>query len=163
MLEYVWGGESNPDMNRAIGEFVAYKTWGDLNSLFPVYSTLGVFKDRTLIAGVVYHDYSPEHGTIDYSGATDDPSWLKGATLHHMFAYPFERLGCQMVITVNSANNKRLHRQLRRLDHKAHYIRRLWGRDEDAIHWTFTKEAWEANAIIARSRRYALEKEHVST
>lgn len=116
---------------------------------------MGVLRNGTPIAGVIYHDYKPDCGTIQYSGAATSPEWLKGPTLHEMFGYMFDDLGCQMVLTGNSAENTRLHRILRRLGHKNHIIERGWGRDDDLYLWTLTREHWVENDVMQRSRKWA--------
>lgn len=109
------------------------------------------------IAGVVFHDYKPDAGTVQYSGAAIDSRWLQGPTLHEMFGYMFEQLGCQMVITGNAANNTGLHSILERLDHNKHIIERGWGRGMDLYLWTLTREQWAANKYMKRSKQRAQE------
>jgi RimJ/RimL family protein N-acetyltransferase len=104
-------------------------------------------------AGIVFHDYKPECGTIQYSGAALDRRWLVGPALHLIFGHMFDRLGCQMVMTGNSEENAGLHSILRRLDHKCHRIERAWGPTTALMLWTLTREQWLANPIMQRSKK----------
>ena len=118
-------------------------------------------KNGVPVAGVVYHDWKPDVGTIQYSGAATDRSWLQGPSLHQMFSYMFDDLDCQMVLTGNASTNTGLHRILERLDHNKHVIERGWGRDADLYLWTLTREQWVSNRIMNRSRKWAKEQAHV--
>lgn len=161
MIEYVWAGRNNPQDHDAICKWVSLHSFGHTENLWPDSSSYGVLKNGVPVAGVVYHDWKPAAETVQYSGAATDSSWLKGPSLHQMFSYMFDDLGCQMVLTGNAADNTGLHRLLRRTDHKLHIIERGWGRDHDLYLWTLTREQWEANDIMSRSRQWAKEKANV--
>lgn len=101
-----------------------------------------------IVGGFVYHNYDPGSGVIEFSGASVDPRWLNRTTLRAFFGYPFNQLGCQMVVTRNSATNTHLHRQLRQLSFMAYPVPRLFGRDEDAVIWTLTREGWSDSRFM---------------
>ena len=136
-------------------------SFGHPNNVWPDGSSYGVLKDGVPIGGVVYHDYKPQAGTIQYSGAATSRKWLAGPSLHYMFSRMFDELGCQMVLTGNSAENTGLHKQLARLGHKKHVIERGWCRDTDLFLWTLTKEQWLENDLMKYSRKRAKEVENV--
>ncbi|QLB38228.1 head assembly protein [Sulfitobacter phage phiGT1] len=161
MIQRVWGGANNPDVHSAISQWVSLHSFGHRDNVWPDSSSYGVMRDGVPIAGVIYHDYKPSAGTVQYSGAATDRSWLKGPSLHLMFSYMFDDLGCQMVLTGNSSENTGLHRLLEVLDHKKHVIERGWGRDEDLYLWTLTKENWLANGLMVRSKKWHKESENV--
>lgn len=102
-------------------------------------------KAKRLIGGIYYHDYDPEAGVIEMSAAAIDKRWLTRKTLYGLFAYPFIGLGCQLVAARHSANDTALARVFRAYGFHQVVIPRLFGRDEDAIISTLTKEAWLAN------------------
>lgn len=158
MIKYVWGDSNAPDVHDAISRWVSKHSFGHADNIWPDGSSYGVLRDGKPIAGVVYHDYKAAAGTIQYSGASVDRAWLKGPSLHYMFSHMFENIGCQMVITGNSEKNTGLHSLLRRTDHELHIIKRGWDRDTALYLWTLTREQWEANPIMRRSRAWA-EKE----
>lgn len=119
-------------------------------------SAIGVLDaDNRLVGGMVYHDWDPGAGVIEFSGAAVSPRWLTRPVLHRLFSYPFDELGCQLVATRNSARNTRLHRQLKAYGFERFDIPRLFGRDEDAVVWTLTVEGWRANRF---NRRDAVEQ-----
>lgn len=160
-IQYVWGGSNNPDVHDAISRWVSFHSFGHESNVWPDGSSYGIVKNDKLISGVVYHDYKRGPGTIQYSGAAIDRSWLRGPSLHYMFSYMFDDLGCQMVLTGNAANNTGLHRLLERTDHKKHIIERGWGREMDLYLWTLTREQWVKNDVMNRSRKWAEEKMNV--
>ena len=160
-IQYVWGSSANPDVNSAINKWVSQHSFGHPNNVWADSSSYGVIKNGVPIAGVVYHDWKRDAGTIQYSGAATDSSWLKGPSLHQMFGYMFDELKCQMVLTGNSSDNKGLHRLLERIDHNKHIIERGWGRNTDLYLWTLTREQWAKNDLMRRSRKWAKENENV--
>lgn len=146
MIHTLWGSDDNSEVNDALAVWCA----GQIGLPRPFerpYTTMGVFNDTALIAVVVYNNFNPEAGVIEFHGAGISPRWLARPVLKEMFAYPFEQIGCQNVVTRNSANNKRLHRQLKAYGFKHVTIPRLRGRDEaECIFW-LTEEAWRANGF----------------
>lgn len=67
-------------------------------------STIGVVRGGRLIAGVVYHDYQEDHGTIQLSMAADSPLWARRETIAGLLKYPFEQLGVFKVWTATPAD-----------------------------------------------------------
>jgi len=112
-----------------------------------------------LVAGWIWHNYSPEAQVIEFSGAADTPRWMTRNILHEIFAYAFDIIGCQMVATRNSGANVRLHRQLRAYGFDRHDIPRLFGRDEDGVVWTLTDDRWRQSRF---EKRVSCEQENAA-
>lgn len=145
-MQIVWGGEANQPVNEAMAAWCAHHI-GLQRGFDSPYTTMGVFDGETLIAAIVYNNYQPDAGVIEFHGAGISPRWLTKPVLAAMFSYPFEQIGCQMVVTRNSATNKRLHRQLKAYGFKHVTIPRLRGREEaESIFW-LTDDAWRANGF----------------
>lgn len=128
---------------------LGYKTCWDY------YRTLGVFDGSALKAVMVYHNHYPDEGVIEISGAAVDRRWLTRPVLFEMFSYPFDRLGCQLVVMRVSQNNqlangRGLHRMLRSYGFKEYRIERLRGRNEDEIIFTLADDVWRANGYHKR-------------
>ena len=98
-----------------------------------------------LLAGWVWHGWDPSAETMEFSGASLTPHWMTQEILHKLFAYAFDEVGCQMVLTRNSEGNKRLHRQLSRYGFTRWDVPRLFGRAENGVFWTLTDDDWRAN------------------
>ncbi len=113
---------------------------------------IGVLGEQGLIAGVVYHNWAPEAGVIEMSCAATDARWLNKRILHTIFAYPFEEVRCQMVVTRVSENNKRMVRIFRAMGFDEHLIPRLRGRGENEFIFTLTDDAWQSLPIFKRCR-----------
>ncbi|MGU3496097.1 N-acetyltransferase [Xanthobacteraceae bacterium A53D] len=146
MIHTLWAGSSNADLNDALAGWCATHI-GLPRPFEGPYVTMGVFNGDVLIAAVVFNNWNPEAGVIEFHGAGTSPRWLARQVLREMFAYPFKTLGCQMVVTRNSARNTRLHRQLSSYGFQRFLIPRLRGRDEDEIVWTLTDDGWLANGF----------------
>jgi len=95
------------------------------------------------VAGVVYHNWNPESGTIELSAASTRRDWLNKNNLLTVFGYPFDQLGCQLCIARISENNDRARRIWRALGASEFVIPRLRGRDEAEAIYTLTREAWD--------------------
>jgi len=145
-MQIVWGGASDPLVNKGIEEFVSLSIPGCERGFSPC-TSMGVIRDGILIAGIVYHNWSPETGVIEISGAATDSRWLNRHTLHAMFEYPFDQLGCQMVVARHSEHNKRLRRMWRAVGATEFVIPRLKGRDEAMVVSTFTDDAWREGRV----------------
>lgn len=127
---------------QAVSAFVSRIVWGAPRG-FGACQTIGVLDAKgRLVGGMVYHNWHPEAQVIEMSGASTTPKWLTRAVLHEIFAYPFERLGCQLAVMRVSERDTRLHRTLTRLGFDAHPIPRLRGRDEGEIVFTLTDDEW---------------------
>jgi RimJ/RimL family protein N-acetyltransferase len=114
--------------------------------------TVGVLdKNNELIAGFVYHHYSPENGTIELGiVALPGFKWLTRTTLLVMMDYPFNHLRCQAIIIYARLSNKRILRQLAVLGFMFTPVPRLYGRDADGVICLLTDDAWRANKFSKR-------------
>ena len=74
---------------------------------FGLCTALGVVSGERLIAGIVYHDYQPQHGTIQLSIAAISPMWAKKENIKELLKYPFEQLECYKVWTAIAADNEK--------------------------------------------------------
>ena len=108
-------------------------------------------EDGTLEAGAVYHNYNPDTQVIEITAASIHRRWGTLERLRVIFGYPFEQLGCQMVVARTSENNKGPLRIWKALGADFHRIPRLFGRYEAAIITTLTVEQWrEGRFALAR-------------
>lgn len=116
--------------------------------------SIGVIdKDGYLVAGWAWHGWNPHAGTIEFSGASTTPRWMTRSILNRLFAYAFDEIGCQMVVTRNSVTNTRLHRQLDDFGFTRFDVPRLFGRDEDGVFWTLTDTAWKQSKYYEQAPR----------
>ena len=61
---------------------------------FGACTAIGVIDDDLkLVAGWVYHNWHPEAGVIEISGASVNRRWLTRHVLRALFAYPFGKGG----------------------------------------------------------------------
>ena len=146
MITTRWAGAAEPEANRVMGEWCAARI--GLPRPFPEpYTTMGVFDGSSLHGVILFNNYQPEAGVIEFHGAALSPRWLTRPVLREMFGYIFETVGCQMAVTRNSERNRRLHRVLKAYGFIDYPIPRLRGRDEGEIVWTLTDDAWRQNGF----------------
>jgi len=115
-------------------------------------TALGYVEDGELVGGTVFHNWEPEAGVIELSTAATTPRWLTPTVLHAIFAYPFEHLGCQMVVLRVAERNARMRRIAERFGFDAYPIPRLRGRDEADIIYTLTDDQWRSTRFEKRLR-----------
>lgn len=138
-------------LNDNLGQWAALRVFENGGSFGPPFSTMGVFEDEALVAVVVYHNYSREHGVIEISAAADTPRWLTRGVLLQLFKFPFEALGCQLVIMRVDPENKRLRRILTAYGFDHLTIPRMRGRDKDETLYMLTDDQWRANGFHERT------------
>lgn len=99
-------------------------------------------KEGKLVASIVYHNYSPEYGTIEMSAASTQRKWLTKARLSVIFGYPFDQIKCRMVIARHSEFNTRARRIWRSLGCDEYVIPALRSPSEAEVIATLTAEQW---------------------
>ena len=146
MLDYVYG------YDQIVAHFVAgliphcRRGFGDHAKAIGVIDSEG-----RLIAGIVYHNWDPDSGIIEISGAAlPGRYWLTRETLKRMFQYPFHQVGCQMVVQRTPSDDESLLYVLARYGYSFVTVERLFGRNRDGVICTLTKEAWAANKFNKR-------------
>jgi RimJ/RimL family protein N-acetyltransferase len=142
MIEWAFAEGVN---RRRLAHWVADVIWPGKNREFGNCQGMAVIEDGELIAGIIYHNYAPDEGVIEISGAGTSKRWLTRQTLRRMFAYPFEECDCQSVVMRVSDHDKALHRMLKAYGFKKYRIPRLRGRDEAENVFVLTEEAWKSN------------------
>ena len=146
--------------DEAVEKFIAQRVPGCPDG-FGASRSIGVIdRHGYLVAGWAYHGWNPHTGTIEFSGAATTSRWMTRAILNKLFAYAFDEVGCQMVVTRNSATNTRLHRQLKAYGFTRFDVPRLFGRDEDGVFWTMTDSDWKQSRYYEaedKVRRYGIE------
>ncbi|MBK5571276.1 GNAT family protein [Ensifer sp. SSB1] len=148
-MTLVWGGESAPEINRAVASFVASHIPGCERG-WENFTTLGLVDGDRLAAGVVFHNYNPEAGVIELSAASTSRRWLTRPMLNGMFGYPFDQIGCQMVVLRVSERNAVMIEIAERFGFTSHRIPRLRGREEAEILFTLTDDEWRAHPVNRR-------------
>lgn len=112
-------------------------------------------QDGKLIAGMVYHNWDPEAGVLEMSGAAlPGKQWLTRETIKRMYQYPFLQCGCQMIFMRVEAADERLLRQLAALNYSFIKIPRLGGRDRDIVLCLLTVENWATNKFCRRLKHH---------
>lgn len=159
-MQIFWGTSEQPEVNRGIAQFVASHIKGCERGFSEPYKTMGMIIGDRLIGGVVFHDWQPEAGIIELSGASTDRRWIPRSALWPMFSYVFDQVGCQAAMMRVSATNQMengrgLHRFLKAYGFIEHRIPRLYGRDEDGSVFVLYDDLWRANAFHRENKRTA--------
>lgn len=132
------------ELNAAVGEFVSDVIYGE-GGHFTNFASLGVFDNGQMIAGVLYHHFSPRDGVMEMSAGAIDKRWLTRPVLRAMFAVPFDLFGCQLVVLRVSEHNKPMLRIAKAYGFSEYVIPRLRGRGEAEHILTLSDDDWRAN------------------
>jgi RimJ/RimL family protein N-acetyltransferase len=146
-MNIVWSGFRSPERNEVVGGFVASLIGFERG--FEKFATMGVFDGNKLIAGSVYHNWQPEAGVVEISSASISRRWLTKPVIKAMFSFPFDKLGCQLVVLRVSERNEVMCGIAERFGFQAYPIPRLRGRDEGEIIFTLTVEQWRGHRVHA--------------
>lgn len=134
-----------PQVNEAVGDFVSDLIWGDTNR-FKKYCSLAVASESQLLAGVIYHNFQPDCGTIEVSCAARSPRWMTRDVIRAGISMPFDNLGCQTIFARHSEDNKNARHIWQSLGATEYVIPRLRGRHEPPeVIAVLTEEAWAAS------------------
>lgn len=118
-------------------------------------TTIGIVEGNMLIAGLVYHEFNPDAGTIEISGAAvPGHYWLTRETLKRMYQYPFLGCRCQMVVQRVPAEDERQLRMMAVFGYSFIRIPRALGRDRDGVLCLLTYEDWCGNKFNKRFRHH---------
>lgn len=104
--------------------------------------------DGNLVAGVVYHNWSPESGVIEVSAASTQRRWTTRSIVREIFSYPFRELKCRLVVGRMSENNARSRRIWRSLGAVEYIIPELRAPQEAEVISVLTAEAWNASKFM---------------
>ena len=130
-----------------LSRLVADRIWPGQGRDFGKCTCIAVMIKGELAAGLVYHNYDPDAGVIEISGASWRKGWLTKSVLRAMYGYPFRDCRCQAVVQRVSDADKAQHRMLKAFGAEHYRIPRLRGRDEAENIFVTTIEAWEANGF----------------
>ena len=139
-----FGPRSSPLENEMVGSFVSNVVFGNPDQLSH-FCTMGVFAEKKLVAGTVYHNWHRDEGVIELTSGSTTRHWLTKPVIRSMFRLPFDLLACQMVVLRVSANNKAMVRIAKSFGFEGVLIPRLRGRDEDEWIFTYTDDAWRSS------------------
>ena len=150
MLGYVYGHDR--EVAQAVAQLIPHCRRG----FGPNVMAIGIVDEQgALIAGIVYHNFDPDAGIIEISGAAlPGKNWLTRETLKRMYRYPFFVCGCQMVVQRTPADSKGLLYVLAKFGYEFSLVPRLFGRERDGMVCTLTREAWEANKFCQRFKHH---------
>lgn len=137
-----------PDWNITAGDWASVRIFGKPGE-FEKFATLTVLRDGIVCAVVVLHNWQPEAGTIELSGAGAG-YWQTRRVLREIMSTCFVTMGCQMVIMRNSARDEDTVSNSRRLGFTGILMPRMRGRDEDEWLFTLTDDQWRTSRLYNR-------------
>jgi RimJ/RimL family protein N-acetyltransferase len=106
---------------------------------------LAVAHQSTLVAGVVYHDYRPQHGDCQMTIASTSPRWAGRETIAYLLQYPFIELDCRRVSSTVRSDNLRALQMNVRLGFCVEGVRReFFAPGVDCIEFGMMREEWAA-------------------
>ena len=101
---------------------------------------------KTIVAGVMFHNWQPASGVVQISAASDSKRWLTRPTLKAMFGYAFDTMGAQAVVACMDAGRP-LIRIFEAYGFKRYEIPRLRGRNKAEAVLVLGDDEWKANGF----------------
>lgn len=145
MTRFTWAFAKPGQETEWLSRMVADRIWPERARDFGNCQCIAVMDGDQLAAGLVYHNFDPEAGVVEISGASWIKGWLTRDVLRIMYAYPFIDCGCQAVVQRVSDADTAQHRMLKAYGAERYRIPRLRGREEAENVFVTTLEAWEGN------------------
>lgn len=102
--------------------------------------TAAVIRDSEVIAGFVFHNWSPENGVIEVSAGAIDPRWANRSNLKELFGYVFSV--AQTCVARIHEDNERARRLWRSFGAQEFILPRLRGREASEAVLLLTDDAW---------------------
>lgn len=102
--------------------------------------TAAVVRDGEVIAGVVFHNWSPESEVIEVSAGATSPRWATRETLQGLFGYVFSV--AQTCVARIHEDNERARRLWRSFGAQEYLLPRLRGRKSSEAVLLLTDDAW---------------------
>jgi RimJ/RimL family protein N-acetyltransferase len=112
---------------------------------------MGVEHKGATVAGFVFHNYDPDAGVIEVSGASDHPRWATKTVVREAMDYVFRVAGCQMLYARQHIDNIAARRGWLHLGATEHIIPRLFGRGTTGTLLFLTAEQWASSSIAKAS------------
>ena len=136
---------------KLLSRWVADHIWPGQSRDFGNCQGMAVIEDDTLIAGMIFHNWEPQAGIIEISGAGTSKRWLTRETLKTMFSYPFKECGCQAVVMRCDPEDTALDRMLKAYGFQLFILPRLRGREKDEHVFVLYDDAWRENKFNRRN------------
>ncbi len=116
---------------------------------FGACTAIGVIdQSGKLVAGAVYHNWEPKAGVIEMSSAAITKRWMTRPVLRAIFGYPFDQLGCQLIVFRVAPTDRPLRRIFRALGCNEYVIPRLRGRDKATVLFTLADDVWKSGKFM---------------
>ncbi|MEM6602516.1 MAG: hypothetical protein AAF621_00545 [Pseudomonadota bacterium] len=141
------------DQQQFIIDFTSCGIWGlhSKNTFEDNAVAMAVVNDRKgIIAGVIFHNYNPDAGTIEFSCYAAEKKWLSRKILNQILHYPFDELGLRIVFANFSEKQKHIKHMAERLGATTHILPDLWGVDEAKIVAILKAEDWKKSEIYVK-------------
>lgn len=105
--------------------------------------------DQTgIVAGFVWHDFNPDHGTIEVSGYSTRRDWCSKPILRELFGYPFDQLGLRLVCARHAADNRPVRRIWKALGATEVILPQLRGDHADEAVALLHRDAWRNSKFM---------------
>jgi len=135
------------DHHAHVVDFVERGIWG-VPGKFAECASIGFADETGLVAGLIYHNYEPEHGTIELSSFSLHRRWTTKEFIRMIFEYPFDQLGVRACVARHSEKNTRAVRIWDAFGAEHTRIPHLRGENEAEMVAVLTRSAWQNSKFM---------------
>ena len=137
--------DQDGDLYAEIIRFIGTRVWGE-DALAPGGTAAGIFRNQAMVAGVAFHNWQPDFGTVELSCAGSG-NWLTRGILSEVMGYAYGALKAQAVIMTMAHDNMAARSLCSKMGSKEYIIPRLMGRDKSMVIGVITSESWNATGL----------------
>lgn len=140
--------EFEPVYGDEVQRFVENGLWQSERTLGENVACIGFRKSGTVVAGFVFHDWSPEHRTIEVSVFATTPQWCTRGRLDFILSYPFDTVGVHTLAIRTSAKNRKVRRFWQAMGAWERVLPQMWKGQEDMVVSGLTAEQWRSDSFL---------------
>ncbi len=103
-----------------------------------------------LVAGVMFHDYMPDHRTIQLSAYSNNKRWLNRSNLQVIFGYVFDGCSLRLACAQCSEKNVQARKLWASLGANEYELPDMWGDGVSMIVHTLSRKQWQNSKFAVK-------------
>lgn len=139
-LDIVHADGSKPQLNQVFCDFAIAILGKNID--FAPCSTIGVLRDGVVKGVIVFHDWRPEYGTVEITGAGVNPSWCSKRVVKEIYRVCFTSLNANQIVARCDAANLTTTRIFKALGFNVVALPNMRGPDRDELFFYITRNEW---------------------
>lgn len=136
----LWAQPRDP-LYAPLVRFITERIWGAGQRVSDG-TVMAVENGGKIIGACLFHNWQPQEGVIELTGASVSPRWINRQVLRAMAGYAFDNLKCQAAVMRVDPTNTRMCRIATAFGFTRYDIPRLRGRDKAEALFVLGDDEW---------------------